>query len=286
MKNKIASLLMGLACLGALASCGGTPSSGTSTPTRSAVESTPAESLVPVIADSYTDIDSLNLESGDYMVVQTVYSFDKANKKLIATKYEDYDSYKNKQGTVLYDGSVRFVKVTSMMLGTLNAAYFEIDGDVRLLYLDSAGKIYLSTHSSMGWTTSSAVAVSEIPLFSMGNYVSEKQTQNKATEEGSYIYDSKENLIKEEFYLFLELTETKASIFVGDNPSTHAPAPLHSVENYKTLIVSGKLMIRIPHTNGEFNCSLTARSETEISFNNSMERRGDYSASGVFTKIA
>ena len=286
MKNKAIPFLLGLVSLSALISCGETPtpsaSSSSSEPASSA-ESDPASSMLAI---TYTDIDSVNLESGEYMVLDTIYAFDKENKKLTASKYEDYDSYKSKQGTVLYDGAVRFVKRSSLLTGDLEGVYFEINQNIYLLHKNSEGKVVLIIRAGSSETTSSAVAVSEIPLFSMGNYVSEMQTQNKANEEGSYIYDSQGNTIREEFYLFLELSETKASVFLGDNPTTHAETPLHSVENYKTLFVGGKLHIKIPHKDGEFALTLTSHSETEIKFVNAMEKKGDYSCSGTFTKIA
>ena len=285
MKNKAIPMIMGLACLGALVSCGGPVAS--SAPTSSAAAGFVSSEPASVdIEDSYTDIDSIDLDSGEYMVGNTVYSFNKENKKMNVTKYEDYDSYKSKQGNVLYDGACRLVKVTSMFHDPYNAVYFEFGGSVYLLYGDAAGKFVLSTKTATSTFSSGAVLLSEIPLFTMGNYVSDKQSQNKANPDGTYVYDSQGNTIREEFYLFLELTETKASIFVSDNPNTHAETPLHFVENYKTLIGSGKLRIKIPHKDGEFDCTLTSHSENEIKFVNSMERKGDYSCSGTFTKIA
>ncbi|MBO5528295.1 MAG: hypothetical protein J6A47_03115 [Bacilli bacterium] len=286
MKNKAITTLMGLACIGAMLSCGESVAPA-STPAPSAVSGVVSdESSAPIFNDAYTDIDAIALESGEYMVADTVYAFDKANKRIAVAKYADYDAYKAKQGTSLFDGAVRFVKVTSMMLGTFDAVYFEIGDTIYLLHRDASNRICVSTRSGTAWSTSGAVAVSEIPLFSMGNYVSDKQTQNKADEQGNYIYDSAGGTIREEFYLFLELTETKASIYLSDNPTTHGETPLHFVENYKTRIVSGKLQIKIPHKDGDFDCSLTSHSENEIKFVNSMERKGDYSCSGTFTKIA
>lgn len=286
MKSKTVKLLVGLACLGTLASCGAPATSSTPTPASTgAAETSSDASLEPIFSDTYTDIDSINVESGDYMVGDTVYAFDKANKKINVAKYEDYDAYKDKKGTVLYDGSVRFVKVTSTFLGTMDAVYFEIDKAVNLLYLDASSKVCLSRVSGSTWSSSGAVALKDVPLFVMGKYVSDKQSQNKADEQGSYEYDSNGNTIREEFYLFLELSETKASVFLSDNPNTYGDTPLHSVENYKTRIVSGKLHISIPHKDGEFALTLTSYSETEIKFVNAMERKGDYSCSGTFTKV-
>lgn len=268
-----------------LASCGApTPSISSNASVEPASSGT---SAAPIFSDTYTDVASINLESGDYMVGDNIFSFDKENKKVKVANYPDYDSYKAKQGTVVYDGSVRFVKVTSMFLGNIEgAAYFEVEGIVHLLYLNSSGKLVLSRTSGGSWLTSSAVAVSDIPLFSMGNYVSDKQSQSKADDQGNYIYDSQGNSIKEEFYLFLELSATKASVFVSDNATTHGETPLHSVDDYKVLFVAGKLHIKIPHKGGDFACTLTSYSDTEIKFTNSMERKGDYSCSGTFTKIA
>ena len=289
MKNKAVTIVMGLVSLAVLASCGGTnaPASttaATSVPAATTQASEPA--ATDIFVDTYTDIDTLDLASGNYMVANVIYAFDKENKKISSTKYEDYDAYKNKQGTALYDGSVRFVKVTSVLLGNFNAAYFEVNGTVYLLYEKPAGSFRLSTRPRGGWSTSSAVLLGEIPTFSMGNYVSDKQSQNKVNEEGNYVYDSQGFTIREEYYFFLELTETKASVFLGDNPTTHAENPLHSVENYKIRFISGKLHIDIPHKDGDFACTLTSKSETEIKFVDAMERKGDYSCSGTFTKIA
>lgn len=284
MKSKTVKLLVGLVCLGTLFSCGA-PAAASSTASTGAAETSSEASSEPIFSDTYTDIDSINVESGDYMVGDTVYAFDKANKKIKVAKYEDYNAYKDKKGTILYDGSVRFVKVTSTFLGTMDAVYFEIDKTVNLLYLDASSKVCLSMVSGSTWSSSSAVALKDVPLFVMGKYVSDKQSQNKADEQGSYEYDSSGNAIREEFYLFLELSETKASVFLSDNPNTYGDTPLHSVENYKIRIASGKLHIKIPHKDGEFALTLTSHSETEIKFVNAMERRGDYSCSGTFTKV-
>ena len=284
MKTKAIPMILGLACLGALISCGG-PSASSAPASSSSAGSAPSQSTSIDIQDSYVDIDSIDLDSGEYMVGSTVYAFDKENKKINVAKYDDYDSYKSKQGTVLYDGACRFVKVTSIVRDPYNAVHFEFGGSVYLLYANASGTFSLVIKSGSSTTSSGAVLIGEIPLFTMGNYVSDKQTQNKANEEGSYVYDSQGQTIREEFYLFLELTETKASIFVSDNPDAHPETPLHSVENYKTLIGGGRLRIKIPHKDGEFDCTLTSYSETEIKFVNSTEKRGDYSCSGTFTKI-
>lgn len=285
MKNKVIAFVLGLACMGALLSCGepSAPAASSSSPAESSNISEPEISLG---GNTYTDVETIDVPSGEYMVTDTIYAFDKDNKKISVTKYEDYDSYKNKQGTVLYDGAVRFVKVSSTFAADYNAVYFEIEKVIYLLHYNASNKITLSSINGTITFSSGCVLVSEVPLFVNGNYVSEKQTQNKVKEDGTYAYDEAGNLIKEEIYLFLELSDTKASIFLGDNASTHAETALHSVENYKTRFVSGKLQIKIPHKDGEFDCTLTSYTENEIKFINSMERKGDYSCSGTFTKMA
>ena len=274
-KKNAKALLMGLAAM-TLVACGGTPVSNESRP----VVSESSEEPVISVVNPYVDIETIDIEGGDYMVNTTIYSFDKANKKMKVTQYEDYESYKKNEGTLLFDVAVRFVLVNN----NYNAIYFENEGLIYLLR-KNADAMQMVTKNGGVTSTLPAFLVAEIAQFSYGNYRSDKQSQNKADEEGNYIYDSQNNTIREEFYLYLELSETKASIYVEDSEFNRSETPLHSITNYTVILANGKLLIKIPHENGSFNCSLTARSETTITFTNSMERKGDYSCAGTFTKI-
>ena len=287
MKNKKNAIMMlaGLLSAGLLSSCGGnTPAATTqTTQATTAVETTTSEAI---IQETYTDIDTIDVPSGDYMVGASVYSFDKDKKAMKVVAYADYDSYLAKNGTVNYDGAVRFVTVKPIFGNEYNAVYFEVDTAIYLFY-QVQDKLVVTIKRGSSSSSGTASPVAEIATFSYGNYISDKQTQNKATEDGSYIYDSEGGLIKEEFYLYLELTADKAAVYLSFDGQTHEETPLHSVEGYKTLILNARLVIRIPHkSDANYNCSLTASGDGVIKFVNSMERKGDYSCSGTFTKLS
>lgn len=284
MKNKKNAIMMlaGLLSAGLLSSCGGN-APATTTQATTVAETTTSE---VVIKETYTDIDTIDVPSGDYMSGASVYSFDKDKKTMKVVAYADYDSYVAKTGTVNYDGAVRFVTVKPIFGAEYNAVYFEVDTAIYLFH-QVQGKIMVTIKRGTASSSGTAVLLADIATFAYGNYISDKQVQNKATQEGSYIYDSEGGLIKEEFYLYLELTAEKAAVYLSFDGQTHEEKPLHSVENYKILILNGNLVIRIPHkTEANFNCSLTASAGGVIKFVNAMERRGDYSCSGTFTKLS
>ena len=68
-----------------------------------------------------------------------------------------------------------------------------------------------------------------------GFYVSDEQEQYKVDEKGERIANGEGGLLKENFYLFLDLEKTSAKLYVGENNLTHKDTPLH--ENLRLHIV-------------------------------------------------
>ena len=272
MKKTILTLL----CLNALflVSCGGQP-----TPAQS--EPPAAESSIsnpPAASSAFLEVNDSPVASGDYLQGSKVYRLDKESKKLKIIDFEgDYNKYKNNQGTLLNEYTIKFVQI-----GEDAVVYYEAGEGYYCL--KQAGSHVNLVHVSGGSTSSSSI--SKFPTLiapTYGNYVSTKAfTQYKVNEQGERITDSSGDYVEETFYLFLELSETSAKVFVGENNETHRAEPLHSIENYALRYNAGGTYIQIPHKDGEFKCSLTIRSASEIAFNNAYEKHGDYSAAGTF----
>ena len=283
MKKK--NLLLLATSMLVLASCGGPASSsatGLSTSEPSQSQSRSSASLAP----DFEEVETNDLPSGEYSLGNIVYKYDKDTKKLTRTKYEDYEAYKAGTGTKELEVAVKFVQYTSTTYGSGIPAIYFLDGTKHNFISKNDKNARIETiHYVDGvksYSTLPMAPVSELIPFTLGNYVSSKEfEQYKVDDQGKVIYDEP----KEKFYLFLELTATKAAIYVGENNQTHRETPLHSVENYKTLFSNGMLRINIPHVGGDFACTLTSKTAGQIEFNNSYEKRGDYSASGTFVGI-
>ena len=106
----------------------------------------------------------------------------------------------------------------------------------------------------------------------------------KADAQGNRIPNGDGGYEKEDFYAFLELTETSAKFFVSDNPNTHGDTPLHSVNNYVLELIGGRVTIHIPHQNGDFNVSISF-DDDGVHFINSSENNVDHGCSGRFVKV-
>ena len=281
MKKQVLTLL----CMSAmfLASCGGEP-----TPSASGFSSGHASGLSLSLsssseaATSFPEVSDVPIESGDYLQGSKVYRLDKAKKTLKIIDYDyDYNKYKNDQGTLVNDYTVKFVQI-----GEDAAVYYGEDQE-GYYYLKQSGtsvRIYHIHGGGISYTNMGKFPTLYAPTY--GNYVcTQAQTQYKVDGEGKRIPDESGGYVRETFYLFLELSETSAKLFVGENAETHREEPLHSIENYSLRYNAGGTNIRIPHKNGEYNCSLTIMANNEIKFNNSTEKDGDYSGSGTFTLI-
>ena len=266
-----------LLCFGALflASCGG----GSSSQSRSLPSSDASSSISSSAAiSSFPEVSDSPVASGDYLKGSTVYRLDKENKKLKIIDFEgDYAKYKSDQGTPVNEYTVKFVQIDENAV-----VYYEVGNG--FYYLVQEGKSVKLVHVESGSIRSTSIAKFPTLLApTYGNYVStEAFTQNKLSESGERLSDDSGNPIKETFYLFLELSETSAKLFVGGDNQTHREQPLHFIENYTLRYNAGGTCIQIPHQNGEFKCTLNIMPDNQIDFNNAWEKDGDYSAAGTF----
>ena len=268
-----------------------------------ALTSTSPTSKEPIIIDptttktseGYTEVADVAIPSGKYMVNSTLYDYNKENKRVIVTKYDTYTAYKNNQGTKLFDTTVKFVSFSpSMSLKTFSydSIYFKNGDTEYFAYVEkkeSGDFLRFVEKKGISETTNGWLTTSSIVEPSYGNYVSNVQNDYKVDSEGNRIPNDNGGYVKEDFYLFLELTATSAKLYVGDNNEVHSKIPLHEVSNYELLLRNGYVVIQIPHKNGSYNCSLTILSQTQIRFTNYSEetpKYGQYSGQGTFTKTS
>ena len=213
-------------------------------------------------------LDDVALEGGKYMVGDIVYIFHKGAKAIELMQYNSYAEYKSQNGTRLLEGKVEYVKSAYAD----ECVYFKFNSKNYYLTLENdKPKLYISSGSSYSSTVMNTIG-DTIAEPENGTYVSAKQEQTV-------------NGIKEEFYVFIEITDTKASLYVSDNNTTYDGEPLHTIDNYVAEFVNGYVRIRIPHQNGSYTCNVTFMQDS-VRFVNSYETKGDYSCSGTLTKIA
>ena len=281
---KILSLIGALSAGLFLGACGNS-SNTTATPSSSS-----DGGFIPIVESSssnavtYDEVSDVPLETGTYMKNNEVYDFNKETKKLIITKYEDYDSYKNNSGVKQLETTVQFIDFNGN-----NAVYFQ-NGEKEFF-------IYKGTNNSFRLREKKGILSSEVGFFptstivdfAYGTYVSTEQVKYKLDNEGKPIDDPVTGgYVKENFYVFFELTETTAKIFISDNATTHGDEAFHSVSNYKYLLINSHVYLKIPHANNDYECTLYTKSATEIHFSDATESRHDYeyTRSGDMTKIA
>ena len=277
--KKVAILLAAML----LTACGSS-SSGTPQPTDLSTGGTPASSqAAPVL--SYADAtDAEGIDSGMYLYGKYIYDLNKADKKLTCYDFGmDYNKLKAKEGTKVFDVAINFVVYGNKG----NAIHFVAGAFDYYLYVSKEGKIAEDVVTFDGGQSSIAsMFISTLPTFvepRYGSYVSDKEfEQYKVDAEGKRIENGEGGYEKETFYLFLDLTATSAKIYVGEDNKTHRETVLHGIDNYALTYNAGGLAIKIPHKDGEFNCTLTVVAENTISFNNAYEKHGDYSAAGKF----
>ena len=269
-----------------LASCGtSSPQTTTSHPTDLSSQSEESQTASVVSYKETTDAEEI--ESGMYIRVKYVYDINKADKKITCYDFGmDYNKLKNNEGTKVFEVSLNFVKYRTGG----NAIHFNVENKDRYIYIAATGKLAEDTVNKVGdFASTETVGISPLPTLvepTYGSYVSaEKFNQYKVDAEGKRIPDDSDGYVREEFYLFLELSKTSAKIFVGDDNQTHRETPLHQIENYSLQYNAGGVSIKIPHEGGEFNCSLTVTAKDTIKFNNAYEKYGDYSAAGTFKPI-
>ena len=265
--------------LGGLTSCvfnGGSTTTTTTTPTT-------AEPSKTTTVQEYEDTP---VEAGKYTYLDIVYDFDKTNKKLKATQYATYNEYKNNGGTVLFNLDAKYVDYEGK-----HAVYVNYDNVSYYIYVDEA-KTKISIKRNTATRSSGMVKLGTIIEPEYGTYVSDKLEQDKLGEDGKRIPNGDGGYVKEEFYLFVELTATTAKLFVGSNATTHKDTPLYSINNYQAKFLQGNVIIEIPHTTAGYSCNLIVLESNVLEFTNDSEddgtdaRYSNYSGSGNMRKIS
>ena len=284
--NKL--LLLGLASI-ALASCGGSGSSE-GEKSSSSIPAVSSEEVVVSSEESEIPVDDVPVATGKYLAANIMYDYNKESKTITAIKYSSYQKYKANDGEKLFEASVRFIRYYSSYGDVVcDAAAFE-SGDTKYhLYLYNEAPRLDSRKEGAIITTSSVVLNKAENLIepSYGLYVSSEQTKTKSDSTfTSAYYDEEGYAIKEKFYLFIEVSETKAALYKGESATEHEETPLCSIENYEAQLLGGAVGVKIPHNPGDFACSFTFMSSDTIQFTNASEVRYDYGASGIMTKIA
>ena len=230
---------------------------------------------------TYKELDDCDFPVGKYMINDIVYDYNKTDKKVIATKYESYSAYKNNDGVKQFETTVNFVEK-----GGIPSVHFK-DGDYDYFFLVKEGKTtYVKKKNAE--SSGGLISVDKIVEPTYGKYVSSICEQYKVDSDGERIVKDGGGYEKENFYLFLELTETSLKVYVSDNNTTHGDTPLYSLDNYVLTIVYGYICFSVKHPNGNYSCSFRVMSDTVIHCTNSAEnlKGGDYSMSGNLTKIA
>lgn len=293
MKKTIKGLIVGaLFTLGfvSLSSC----NNSNIVSTREVYPVEPSEVTTAKKTTTYKEVSSADVEDGDYSYLNGVLKIDNTNKKVTFTKYNDYDEYKAGGKTPEYNESFKYVEYEFMELSTAtykkaNAIYFVHLAEEFFIY-KNGDSIYLDSNSNASGIIhhTRGLVISKVTSFvtpTHGTYVSNELEQYKVDESGNRISNGDGGFQKEKFYLFLELTATEAKIYNSDNNTTHGNTPLHSISNYKLKMRPSGLYIEIPHTQGEFKCSLVIESRSSIGFVNAYEKHGDYSGSGDFVLL-
>ena len=277
MKNKKIISFLTLTLLSSLLfSCGGNSNSPSINTSLSA-------SYVPSGSSSSSEnneveISTININSGEYMYGDTLYEFDKENKKIIETQYLSYNDYKNHNGTKIYEKNVKYIQKDNVQY----IFYSYNNFSYRISYKsDTTLTLEKSTLSSH--TTTTLISTSNIVEPTLGNYVSTQFNQYKVDGEGNRVVESG-IYVKEYFYVFVTLTETSVTVSVGETNTTPTKT-LFTVSNYQLLLQNGYLIIKIPHVDGQYNCSLRISSASQIHITNSYEKDGDYSCSGMLTLV-
>lgn len=280
---KVVSLFSAFAVAGlTLASCMISINPGQTTTTTTA----PAQTTTTTTAEvTDTEVATTPVEGGKYNHNNIVYEFDKTNKKIKATKYETYAQYLANTGTAVFtDKDVKYVEYTSATGGAIKFSHENID---YYIYKNSQNKLRFDTKRGPGSTSSGGCySLDDLATPAYGTFVSTKQTQDKVDAQGQRIPTGEGGYEKEDFYMFIELTETSAKVFVSDNNTTHGNTPLYQKDNYDIELINGHLIVKIPHnTEANYNCSIEFEDDTTIRVTNYYEKAGDYSCDGRFTKV-
>ena len=278
---KVVSLFSAFAVAGlTLASCMISINPGQTTTTTAA----PAQTTTTAVVTD-TEVATTPVEGGKYNHNNIVYEFDKTNKKIKATKYETYAQYLANTGTAVFtDKDVKYVEYTSATGGAIKFSHENVD---YYIYKNSLNKLRFDVKRSSSSTSSGGCfSLNDLATPAYGTFVSTKQTQDKVDAQGQRIPTGEGGYQKEDFYLFVVLTETSAKVYVSDNNTTHGSTPLYQKDNYNIELINGHLIIKIPHnTEKNYDCSIVFNTATTIDVTNSSETHGDYSMSGILTLV-
>ena len=280
--TKFITLALAIASLGImLTACssgnnaGGDPakSSSSQQQQQEATPSSSAERVVEEVADC-------DLPSGKYMVNKTVYDYNKTDKKVVVTEYENYSDYLNNRGTKKYEGTVKFIQYTS----SITAILFNDGTYDNYFYKEGSAVKYRIAHGSI-YSSGTASSPDDVLIPANGTYVSPIQERDVVDEQGNRIPTGEGGYQKENYYLFVEITATSVKLYVSDNQTSHGSTPLLSKDNYVLELINGTAYIRIPHADTYYKCSIRAKSSTVLIVINDWEKHGDYSCSCDFTKV-
>ena len=280
MKNNIRIILPLVASALLMASCGGAqPSSSSiapSSPTESSVSS--AES-----SDEMVDIDDVaEIASGDYIYRKVILRLNKAEKKIKAIDYgNEYKKYKADQGTVQYEETIRFVKISGVK------TIYYTHGEAKY-YIQLKQTNYIAVMCHEGYSTSTfpmSLVPETVQMPVYGSYVSGELEHYKVDGEGKRIPSGDGGYEKEKFYLFIDISETSIKLYNGADATTHAETPLLSKDNYALLMNSKGVYVSVPHADPAYHLSLSDFGETSFRFVNAFEKHGDYSGEGTMTLI-
>ncbi len=277
MKRRIKFLTLTLAVLSlgfVLTSCaesnsqGGATSTSVQTPNAStSVQQQPSTSVGP------TEVQDCDVPTGKYMITTTVYDYDKTTKKVIATEYTNYTSYLNNTGTKKFEADVKFVEYSS----GVSAVYF-VNGDYTYYFYMNEGVVKYRQVKGFSYSSGTAASADSLLVPAVGTYVSEAKEHTKV--------DSQGNRTKETVYYFIEVSEGSVKVYVGETNTTKGDTLVLEQNNYVLELISGKVVIRMPHQTEGYKCTIYAKSATTIHATNDYEKAGDYDFSCDFTKMA
>ena len=217
---------------------------------------------------SYEEVSDAPLViSGDYIVNKLIYSIDKDNKKLTIIDYDmDFYKHDHHDGTIVKEYTINFVKYASY-----DAVHYKDETKDYFIYKDGTTFYYANIEGG----TLIKQSINSFPLspaepYRPAIYISDKQTQTNSNEQG------------QEFYLFLRLRSTYASLYVGTRTEGW-DSQLGFINDFKYSYNAKGMMIQIPHAEDEGKCTLTVVDNYTISFRNN---GGSYECSGTFSFLA
>lgn len=259
-KSKIALSALAVLLLSTASAC--------SFSTRTTPSTTPATVTLDPVQPTTQPLVEVNdcedIESGDYLVVGDVYKINKTTKKLKSVTYEDndYSKYVAGQFTENFEVDIKFVE-----FGGGHAIYFERDSKENYIYKSGSNIAFITGSRSSTGSSASEVFIHKIattfPQITYGSYIS--------------------NLINEQYYYHVDLTQTSIKIYVSESAETHGETPTYEQENYKVTFNFAALMIQVPKQ-PKYTCTVSFRaSDNSVRFTDSYSEGSTYSGSGTLT---